>query len=143
VVRTTWLPTLLFTIAVWLASMVLQAGVRLTIACAVGSLLFTPLIWWWCVGRLAQPTAVRGAIAGWLIVPTVLVLQFLISGAASRLKRPPDWHPSPGWAGLDIFLYFWMFVVVGIPGAAVGAAMGALIAWLQRVLASESSAWRD
>jgi hypothetical protein len=65
VLRRTWLPTTLFVVAS-VAAWWKVIGLEATLRHLFPTLLLTPLMWWFIVGRQARPHLVRGVLAGGL-----------------------------------------------------------------------------
>ena len=137
--RSTWLATLLFTVAISGGALLLHPTLAYATEGAVLSLLVAPPIWWWFVGRRPGAGIGRGAIAGALILPAVWILAMTISEIAIEAQRPPGWKPSAPGAALGSV--FWLIAGLGgsLMAAVGGALFGTMIAWLGRLGWSDRS----
>ena len=127
----TWFATAFFVVGACGLSLLLGFERSNVIAGTVLALLVTPMIWW-SIGRRGGVGPSRGAVAGAIIVPIVWTLALVVCGVATEANRPPDWQPTREWAKFGREFELMLVLFGSVVGAVLGAAYGAMVAWLEQ-----------
>jgi hypothetical protein len=81
----------------------------------------------------------RGALAGSVIALTVWVVDCAIANLITQITHPPRWPVDTSWYETGLFVVV-IFVLVGACVAVpLGAVLGVLMAWADRMLYRSTS----